>query len=154
MILKGLDHHFLYASTVYADRRATEIQTVLGSCVSVCLYDQKLNFGGMNHYMLPLWDGEGLATAKYGNIAIEKLLERMFALGATRKNLIAKVFGGADQLGENGYFSIGKRNMLLAQDTLTDLHIPIVASNVGGSVGRKVLFNSESGQVLMKFVKN
>ena len=154
MILKELDHHFLYASTLYADRRPTEIQTVLGSCVSVCLHDQKQNFGGMNHYMLPLWDGEGLATAKYGNIAIERLLERMLALGVTKNNLIAKIFGGADQLGESGYFSIGKRNVLLAQDTLTSLRIPIVASNVGGTIGRKVLFNSGSGQVLMKFVKN
>ncbi|HEY0744748.1 MAG TPA: chemotaxis protein CheD [Chryseosolibacter sp.] len=108
----------------------------------------------MNHFMLPLWDGEGLATVKYGNIAIEKLLERMVALGASEKTLVAKVFGGADQLGELGYFSIGKRNVLVANDTLTTLGIPVVASNAGGKVGRKILFNTQTGQVLMKFVNS
>ena len=152
MVVKDLEYHFLYASTLYADRKATEIQTVLGSCVSVCLFDQKLNFGGMNHFMLPLWNGEGLATAKFGNIAIEKLLERMLVLGSNKKSLVAKVFGGADQLGEHGCFSIGKRNILLANDSLASLNVPVVASNVGGTVGRKVLFNSQTGQVLMKFV--
>ena len=106
----------------------------------------------MNHFMLPLWNGEGLATAKFGNIAIEKLLERMLVLGSNKKSLVAKVFGGADQLGEHGCFSIGKRNILLANDSLASLNVPVVASNVGGTVGRKVLFNSQTGQVLMKFV--
>ena len=47
----------------------------------VCLYDPVIRVGGINHYMLPLWNGQGLASPKYGNIAIEKLLEKMISLG-------------------------------------------------------------------------
>ncbi|MBT1705066.1 chemotaxis protein CheD [Chryseosolibacter indicus] len=104
--------------------------------------------------MLPVWKGEGLATAKFGNIAIDKLLEKMLLFGAEKKNIVAKVFGGADSLGDNAIFEIGKRNIQLAEDLLSDYHIPIISSNVGGTVGRKILFHSGSGIVYMKFVNN
>lgn len=152
MTSQDLQYHFLYASTLFADKKPTEIQTVLGSCVSVCLYDPILNIGGINHYMLPLWTGEGLATAKYGNIAIEKLLERMLELGSLKKSLIAKIFGGADQLGDHGIYGIGRRNVVVAHETLSAFKIPVVASSVGGDTGRKIRFNTGTGQVLMKFV--
>lgn len=154
MVFKKVDYHFLYASTLFADRKPTDIQTVLGSCVAVCLFDPRLNVGGINHYMLPLWEGDGLATVKYGNIAIEKLIERMSALGSEKKSLVAKIFGGADSLGDQGFYGIGKRNIVVAQDILAALHIPVIASNVGGTIGRKILFNTGTGQVLMKFVNN
>lgn len=154
MVTQRTDHHFLYASTLFAARTATDIQTILGSCVAVCLYDPRLQHGGMNHYMLPLWNGEGLATVKYGNIAIEKLIERMVALGSNKTSLVAKVFGGADQLGDKGFYGIGKRNVQVALDTLAEFHIPVIASNIGGNIGRKVMFNTGNGQVLMKFVNS
>jgi chemotaxis protein CheD len=152
VVAQGLDYHFLYASSIYVDKKATEIQTVLGSCVSVCMYDVRLNFGGMNHYMLPLWNGDGLATAKYGNIAIDKLLGKMLSLGSDQKNIIAKVFGGANQLGENSFYSVGRRNIQLAEDVLATHRVRIMATNVGGTIGRKILFHSGTGMVYMKFV--
>lgn len=74
--------------------RAHLVHTLLGSCVSVCLWDQKRACRGMNHYMLPLWNGEGLATPRYGNIAIENLLEKDVSFGLQQKDLVAKVFEG------------------------------------------------------------
>lgn len=144
--------HFLYASTIYAEGHPAEIQTVLGSCVSVCLFDTARKIGGMNHYMLPLWKGEGLATPKFGNIAIDKLLEKMLHLGSLKRNLVAKVFGGAEQLEEMSLYGIGRRNIQVATDQLAVLGIPVVGSNVGGSVGRKIVFHSSTGLVYMKFV--
>lgn len=149
-----LEYHFLYASSLFANRTATEIQTVLGSCVAVCLYDIRKQFGGMNHYMLPLWKGDGLATAKFGNIAIEKLVSRMLTLGAKKEDLVAKIFGGADQLSGNSFYEIGKRNILVAEDELASLRIPIVASSTGGAHGRKIVFHSGSGQVFLRFVND
>jgi chemotaxis protein CheD len=156
MIVSGQQdvRHFLYPSTLFASRQPAEVSTVLGSCISVCLYDQVLNFGGINHYMLPLWQGEGLASAKYGNIAIEKLLEKLLVLGSQRKNLVAKIFGGAGQLADSACYNIGKRNITIAEEELGRYHIPIVASNVGGTIGRKILFNTQSGQVYMKFIND
>jgi len=51
--------------------------------------------------MLPLWNGEGLASPKYGNIAIEKLIERMLYLGSRKANLQAKIFGGGEVIDVN-----------------------------------------------------
>jgi chemotaxis protein CheD len=145
--------HFLMASSIFAERTPAEVQTVLGSCVSVCLFDTRNCFGGMNHYMLPLWNGEGLATAKYGNIAIDKLLDRLISLGSDKKDLFAKVFGGAETLGDNAIYGIGKRNVLIAEDQLAAHGIPILASNVGGKVGRQIVFDTSTGLVYMKFIK-
>ena len=72
-----LPSHFLYPSALFASREPYIVNTILGSCVAVCLYDVKLQIGGINHYMLPFWNGQGLASPKFGNIAISKLLEKM-----------------------------------------------------------------------------
>jgi len=145
-------HHYLYPATLFAEIRPARIHTVLGSCVSVCLFDRARHIGGINHYMLPVWTGDGLATPKYGNIAIEKLIERMTAIGADQKHLVAKVFGGADQFGEQSKSGIGQRNIEMAENILSKMHIPIISSSVGGRFGRKIIFYSESGRVFMKYL--
>jgi chemotaxis protein CheD len=142
--------HFLYPGTIFAEPREYLISTVLGSCVAVCLWDHQLRRGGMNHMMLPLWNGEGLATPKYGNIAMEKLLFKVLSIGCRRENLIAKVFGGANVSGTGmEVFMIGDRNIMLAIEMLEEFRIPVVARDVGGRVGRKIIMNSETGVVLV-----
>jgi chemotaxis protein CheD len=142
--------HFLYPGTIFAEPREYLISTVLGSCVAVCLWDHLLRRGGMNHMMLPLWNGEGLATPKYGNIAMEKLLLKVLSIGCRRENLVAKVFGGANVSGTGmEVFMIGDRNIMLASEMLEEFRIPIVARDVGGRVGRKIIMNSETGVVLV-----
>lgn len=127
------------------------VDTVLGSCVAVCLYDDRLKVGGINHYMLPFWNGQGLASPKYGNIAMDKLIEKMELIGSKRTNMIAKVFGGANQMQSS--LGVGQRNVMMVKDYLADARIPIVAENVGGEIGRKIRFNTNNGQVLMKFLQ-
>ncbi|UII26818.1 chemotaxis protein CheD [Fulvivirga maritima] len=152
MIAQEPEKYFLMSSAIYAERKFTIVQTVLGSCVSVCLFDAAGAFGGMNHYMLPIWKGEGLASPKYGNIAIEKLINRMLNLGAQKGNLVAKIFGGASQYGEKTNFSTARHNIQVAKDILQEHKIPIIASNVGGEKGRKILFNTITGEVFLKYV--
>ena len=142
--------HFLFPGTIFADPRSYQISTILGSCVAVCLWDSVMRMGGINHYMLPLWNGEGLATPKFGNIAIEKLLAKMLAMGCKREQLIAKVFGGANLMGTgNEVFLIGDRNISLACQMLEEYGIPIMASDVGGQSGRKIIMYAETGVVLV-----
>jgi chemotaxis protein CheD len=145
--------HYLYPSAIFASAHPHEVSTVLGSCVSVCLWDTRLKFGGINHFMLPLWNGEGLPTPKFGNIALEKLLEKMQHLGATKSGLVAKVFGGAKQL-EKGksVFNVGEKNIVLAFDLLKEAGIPIISHHVGGEKGRKLKFSTHTGEVLMKLL--
>lgn len=147
---EAIGRHFLYPGTLFARPREHLISTVLGSCVSVCLWDADAHMGGMNHFMLPLWNGEGLATPKFGNIAIEKLLARMFAMGCRRENLTAKLFGGANVTGRGSdVYMIGDRNAMLACQMLEEYAIPIVASDIGGTLGRKIIMNSASGVVFV-----
>ena len=145
-----LGKHYLYPSALFAENKPFMVDTVLGSCVAVCLFDQKLNIGGINHYMLPFWNGNGLASPKYGNIATEKLVEKMLRNGATIRNMVAKVFGGANQM--NTSLRIGDQNIEVARQTLANYGIKIIAENVGGGVGRKLRYNTSTGQVMMKFL--
>jgi chemotaxis protein CheD len=131
------------------------IQTILGSCVAVCLYDQVKRIAGMNHYMLPLWNGQGLASPKYGNIAIEKLLEKVISYGSHKSNLIAKLFGGADIIStQKDLFKIGSRNIELGISMLRDYNIPVVSSSLGGKQGRKIHMSSITGEVQQKMIVN
>lgn len=145
-----INKHFLFPGTIFADPLEYQISTVLGSCVAVCLWDPVVRRGGMNHIMLPFWNGEGLATPKYGNIAMEKLLSKVLSIGCNREYLIAKVFGGANVSGTGlEVFMIGDRNISLAMQMLEEFRIPVVAKDVGGRVGRKIIMNSETGLVMV-----
>lgn len=150
-MLATSDTYYLLPGGIFTHKRPHIVDTVLGSCVAVCLYDEVLKIGGVNHFMLPLWNGEGLASPKYGNIAMEKLMEKMSYLGSNRNHLIAKVFGGANQM--NSSLGVGERNILLVREMLKAHQIPVVAENVGGYIGRKIRFDTGSGQVLMKFLQ-
>jgi chemotaxis protein CheD len=146
--------HFLYPSTLFASREPYIVNTILGSCVAVCLYDTVWKFGGINHYMLPFWNGQGLASPKFGNIAINKLLEKMLSMGSSQKNLVAKVFGGGNILeASTTQFMIGDRNIAVAKDMLKELKIQIISQSVGGTLGRKIQFNIETGEVKQRMIE-
>lgn len=152
--MDNLESHFLYPAALFASEKSHQINTILGSCVAVCLWDPKLKAGGMCHYMLPLWNGQGLASPKYGNIAIEKLLEKMYSFGSKKINIVAKVFGGGEVIETKiSHFRIGERNIELALDQLKELRIPIMSSSVGGKNGRKIIFYTETGEVKQRYVK-
>ena len=146
--------YYLYPSNIFASRELYYVTTLLGSCVAVCLYDRRQQFGGMNHFMLPLWNGNGLASPKYGNIAIQHLLQKMESLGSRKSDIVAKVFGGASVLDiDTNLFHVGERNAGVAKSELTALGISIVASSVKGDRGRKIIFNTFTGEVRQKYIE-
>lgn len=147
--------HFLYPSSFFASKEPYVVKTVLGSCVAVCLWDKRLHIGGINHYMLPLWGGNDLASPKYGNIAIDKLIEKMRSMGCRTEDLQAKVFGGGELLDVGGgkpATMIGERNIMIARMMLEEKKIPVVGSSTGGKKGRKILFFTDTGEVRHKFL--
>lgn len=145
--------HFLYPAALFVSHKPHRISTILGSCVSVCLWDPVKKIGGMNHFMLPLWNGQGLASPKYGNIAMEKLVDKLVALGSKQNQLKAKIFGGAEVINTTtSQFYIGKRNIMIAKEILEENKIPIIGSSTGGKQGRKVIFNTYSGEVMQRFI--
>jgi chemotaxis protein CheD len=148
-----LKQYFLYPGTLFVTNKPYYITTLLGSCVAVCLFDQRLKIGGMNHFLLPNWDGKGLASPKYGNIAIDQLIEKMERLGSRKRDLISKNFGGANVLGNNSnVFQIGERNIKIAGDLLEEHGIIMKAASTGGLLGRKIIFNTFTGEVRMKYI--
>jgi chemotaxis protein CheD len=147
------EQKFIYSSGLMVSKKPLVLTTVLGSCVAICLFDKKLRAGGMNHFMLPLWNGNGLASPKYGNIAIERLISEMEGIGSKRLDIVAKVFGGGRMLKEqSNFFDIGRRNIDLAFQMLQQERITVVANSTGGTKGRKIYFNTQTGEVLQKYV--
>ena len=132
-----LPRKFIHVGEIFVGIKPTEIVTVLGSCVSVCLYDKAEMIGGMNHYLLPLWNGNGLESPKYGNVAIPKLIENMENIGCLRRNMEAKIFGGANihRANSEGQL-IGQKNILIAKEILRQYSILIKAEDTGGNNGQ------------------
>lgn len=148
--------YFLHPSTMCISKDPLWITTILGSCVAVCFFDQQQNIGGINHYMLPYWNGDGLESPKYGNVAILQLFQKMLDFGSKKGDIVCKIFGGAVVLGENiSVFNVGQRNIELAYKMVAELGIKVVSSSTGGKQGRKIHFNTATGEVLQKYlVKN
>lgn len=145
--------HPIIVGEVKASRSPLKISTLLGSCVSVCLYDPVAKIGGMNHFMLPSSKTDLKACATYGIHAMELLINEIMKLGGDRRRLVAKVFGGGNVLSSQTTLSgplIGDRNAEFALQFLKTDGIPIVAQDLGGTEGRHVHFLSHSGQAFVK----
>jgi len=127
------------------------VKTVLGSCVSVCLFDKRLKTGGISHFLLPQWKGKGLATPRYGNVAINLLYKKMIGAGSSSSDLVSKIFGGA-KLVNTGPLSShpGILNVKAAKRYLKLLNIDIVSEDTGGHNGRILIFNPPTGTVWVK----
>jgi chemotaxis protein CheD len=133
------------------------IETLLGSCVAVCLHDPENGISGMNHFMLPgrvsKVDIFKSRSAQYGIIAIQKLLDEMISRGAKRKNLVAKVFGGGSVLSidrTKGTNFLPMDNVRIAKAILEMEDIPIDKEDVGEIYTRKLLMDVPTGRVYVK----
>jgi chemotaxis protein CheD len=116
--------------------------TVLGSCIAACIYDAENGVGGMNHFLLANANG-GAVSARYGIHAMELLINGVMKKGAERRNLKAKVFGGAKM--SANLSDIGASNAKFVQQFLMDEGIPCISSSVGGTSARRVRFHPTTG---------
>ena len=141
----------LMPGDLFCDRAPQFLGTVLGSCVSLCLWDQQLRFGGMNHYILPNCPSNEVPSPRFGDVAVPTLIERMISLGSTPRNLQAKLFGGAYVLrAGNPEYAVGRRNIEVALNQLRQHRIPIVASRLSGTQGLVIRQCTECGDVWVR----
>lgn len=140
---------YLLPGQVHVSRLPTEITTVLGSCVAVCVWDVALQQGGMNHYLLPQWHQPDAPTAKYGDIAIRILVERLRTLGSQSENLRAKIYGGAATIENMTRFNVGERNIEMAEQAMRQMGIRVLTRHTGGTQGRKIIFSTDTGQLTL-----
>ncbi len=119
------------------------MSTVLGSCVAVCLYDQKIGVGGMNHFLLASSGTAKSDDLKYGVNAMELLINRVLRAGGDRRNLQAKLFGGARMTDHSR--DIGRSNADFALEFLEREGIACVSQSLGGDKARRVQFTPTTG---------
>jgi chemotaxis protein CheD len=138
----------------HAARGREAITTVLGSCVSTCLWDPVGRVGGMNHFMLP---GDAAspsspwaASARFGVYAMELLINEMIHLGADRRRLVAKVFGGARVLAGFQKLDVGTKNCEFVLEFLRVEGIRVVAQDLLDVYPRKVVFFPDTGKAQLK----
>jgi chemotaxis protein CheD len=133
------------------------VETVLGSCVAVVLWSARLRIGAMSHAALPCCPKEILlganpsARLRYVDYSIRHLLDRLEALGARRKELQVKLFGGGDVLPMSGRVeSVGSKNCSVALRVVEEENLILTGSDLGGNQGRVIYFSSLTGEVLVR----
>lgn len=139
----------------YVSQDSEIISSTLGSCISACIFDTANKIGGMNHFMLPgQIDPDNFIYTKagrYGMYAMELLTGELIKLGAERKNLRAKIFGGSNVLKfREADGDIPNSNIQFAKKFLDMEQVPLLNMDTGGSVGRKIFFFTDTGRVLLK----
>ncbi len=141
----------------YASATPAIIQTSLGSCVAACLYDPIRRIGGMNHILLPGYNALDVkdGSARYGVNAMELLINRIMSLGGNRRNLTAKVFGGANIMDTlDKKLSVGMQNSTFLFEYLLNEGIRVVRHNIGGNDTRIVKFHTDTGEAFLKRLRS
>lgn len=135
----------------YVTQEDELIATVLGSCVSACVRDRAFGIGGMNHFMLPQQsDSDSItgAATRYGNYAMEHMINDMLKHGARRENLELKVVGGGRII--KGMTNIGQRNIDFILEYIQTEGLRLLGQDLGGDLPRKVIYQPRTGKLLVK----
>jgi chemotaxis protein methyltransferase CheR len=151
---KPAEEHTIILGDVKATRGPATIKTLLGSCVSACIFDPQTGVGGMNHFSLPGASDEG-TNARYGAYAMELLITAVMKKGGDRHRLRAKVFGGGKVLNvQSEHLNVGAKNAEFVLKYLSDEGIPIDGQSLGGTSGRIVRFHPHTGKAQVKPLAN
>ncbi len=133
-----------------SNRPEVVLGTVLGSCVAACIWDEDLEIGGMNHFLLPEARSADAGNLSHGSYAMELLINELMKNGAARHRLQAKLFGGANVI--ESRYAIGRMNAEFAHNYLAGENIPIVSESLGGEQGRRIRFWPTTGRVQMRLL--
>ncbi|HAP43347.1 MAG: hypothetical protein A2087_09420 [Spirochaetes bacterium GWD1_61_31] len=137
------------------------LQTLLGSCVAACLYDERAKVAGMNHFLLansryarslPLTVTE---AGRYGINAMEMLINDMLKLGAEKRRMKAKVFGAGNVvfgISSDNFLCVGDVNGRFIREFLKTEGIPLVSEDLGGELGRVIHFHTDTYEVFRRFI--
>ena len=158
------DPHFqkdivtIHPGEYYSTEEDIYIATVLGSCISIALFDMTIHLGGLNHFMLPKSGREEVPTddeLRFGNFAVELLINDLLKKGAKHENLRAKVFGGGNVLETSStkMSMTGINNINFALSYLETERIPIVVNDTGGIFPRKIYFHPQTSKVYLKRIQ-
>lgn len=162
--MKGLGHGlpkvFLQTGDCFFGVQPTLVTTVLGSCLAVTMHAPKMGIGTICHAFLPDSDDgkrRGIIEpqiCRFVDTALQNMLESMDKVGIPRRDLVIKMFGGSSGIAVQGMkhssYDIGRRNVEMARKLLKFARLTVQVEDVGGSKGRKLMFNTHSGEVWVK----
>lgn len=127
----------------------TLVTYALGSCIGICLYDDRVKVAGLAHIMLPLSTEatqSGGNKRRYADTGIAELIQLMGRQGASVSRMTAKIAGGAQMFSVNSaVFNIGERNVAAVKKVLASYKIRIIAEETGSNFGRTQFFHADTG---------
>jgi chemotaxis protein CheD len=144
--------HVIQGEFAVSDQEDTIISTLLGSCVSACMWDPDVRVGGLNHIVLSSGSDLDPRSAFLGANAMEVLINGLIKMGARRDKLKAKLFGGARMI--RGLSDVGEGNARFAREFLAREGIECVNESLGGTLGRKIKFWPTTGRVRMLLLED
>ncbi|MBN1806866.1 MAG: response regulator [Sedimentisphaerales bacterium] len=148
-----MDQRFLLPGEYHVTKKQMSIDTLLGSCVSVCLYNIKNGHAAMNHFLLDRpSDQNNDDIGRYGTTSIQHIIDTLMAVDGSPYNYRAQIFGGAAVVHAlEGGRDIGARNILVAREILDSNGIRIIHKDIGGTRGRRIKFDTATNTVQVRF---
>ncbi len=144
--------HNVGIAEVKVVERPDTLQTVLGSCIGIAIYDRVAKIGGLGHIILPDSKAGKGDRGKFADTAVDWLVDELVEAGCLKGRLAAKITGGASMFGLVSNAGIGERNAEAVKERLGRHSIRLVAAHTGGDQGRKMTLNPESGEVCVRFI--
>jgi chemotaxis protein CheD len=144
---------FLKPGELCVCNRPAQVSTILGSCIAVTIFNQRLRIGAICHAILPK-NPKGRDALRYVDSAISFMLQKLDAMGIGKNEMEVKLLGGADVLERNGTAqSVGQKNIETALEIITQENLSLAGSDVGGRMGRKLHFYTYTGRLLFTRIK-
>ncbi|MBU0474450.1 MAG: chemotaxis protein CheD [Bacteroidetes bacterium] len=162
--LDGLKNVYLHPGEACFSSKPIAVSTVLGSCLSITFYSRKIKYAGISHCQLPnsrecKSDCDNcLDPFKFVNCTISAMIKKFEKMQIQRKDIEVKIFGGADIIKssskERRTSTVGRQNIQMAEEILRKNNMNITASDVGGALGRKIFFLTETGEIFLNRIKS
>jgi chemotaxis protein CheD len=144
---------FLKPGELFVADAHYRIRTLLGSCVSMTLWHPATRTGGMSHFLLPTrgcQDPSSELDGRYGDEALQVILEELRRCGVPPQQCQAKIFGGGNMFPHHfrpGIVNVGQRNGEAARQLLLAQGITIVSESLFGIGHRQIIFDVSNGDV-------
>lgn len=144
--MEEIAKYFLQPGYIFFSEIPHLIHTVLGSCIAVCIWDSRRHCGGINHFIYAK-SHENKRSTRYGDISIPYLIKLIIDSGSFVEDLRVHIVGGGQNL--NLSAAVGEENIKIADEIINKYGLKVLSHDVGGTTGRKLVFNNVSGEVFV-----
>jgi chemotaxis protein CheD len=158
--MKKIHDYYLKPGELFVGDQATRVTTLLGSCVAVTMYSPRHRVGSICHGLLPTCRDEhpcngGCADGgRYVDCSIRLMIDSFLKRGIGKQEIEVKVFGGSDMFtlkkSDTKSKSVGQQNLEKAMQIIEKEGLRVIASDLGGARGRKIYFDTHTGEILLK----